>query len=162
MRSVKGFTLIELMVTIALLAIIISLAVPSFSSIIRDNRIYSLSQELRGTLQQARSEAVKRNEPITVCRSNATATDCDDGTAWQAGWLIKVGSGKSAEILASFQAAQGVAITGPNAGLMFRKNGMSSAGSTSWSVTSSGCTGTQKRVVEVNKVGNVTLKKESC
>ncbi|MEH6686100.1 MAG: GspH/FimT family pseudopilin [Halopseudomonas sabulinigri] len=161
MRSVKGFTLIELMVTIAVLAVIISLAVPSFSSIIRDNRLFSLSQELRGTLQQARSEAVKRNEVVTVCRSNVGSTDCANGTAWEAGWLIKVGSG-TGEILASFQAAQGVSITGPTSGLTFRRNGMASTGNASWSVTSSGCTGTQKRVVRVNKVGNVTLDKESC
>lgn len=62
----SGFTLVELMIVIALLAIIAFIAVPNFTNLIRDNRIQSQAEELNSLLQYARSEAVIRKVSTTV------------------------------------------------------------------------------------------------
>lgn len=82
----RGFTLIEMMVTLALLAILIALVTPSFQGLLRDNRAATQANALLGSLALARSEAVKRNVPVVVCRSN-TGTSCA-GDEWEDGWIV--------------------------------------------------------------------------
>lgn len=64
---VAGFTLIELMVTIAVLAVIVTLAVPSFASVINGNRLTGASNEISALLQMGRMEALRRNQAVIVC-----------------------------------------------------------------------------------------------
>ncbi|WP_355661989.1 GspH/FimT family pseudopilin [Halomonas salifodinae] len=71
----RGFTLIELMVTIALVAVFATLAVPGFQQLMADNRRASEVNEILSVLSYARSEAVKRRE-------NVTATITTSGTGW--------------------------------------------------------------------------------
>lgn len=66
MTSHKGFTLIELMITVAVLAVLVTLAAPSFSEIIASQRIRAAASSLYDTVLLARSEAIKRNTKITV------------------------------------------------------------------------------------------------
>lgn len=81
---ITGFTLIELMVTIAVLAVIITLAVPSFRGTIYSNRLTSASNEAAALLQIARSEALRRNQAFVVCPSptpDGTTKDCSSAGA---------------------------------------------------------------------------------
>lgn len=64
--SSKGFTLVELMIVIALLVILSVIAVPGFNTLVRDNRIQSQAEEFNALLQYARSEAVIRKVPVRV------------------------------------------------------------------------------------------------
>lgn len=90
MRSeVAGFTLVELMITIAVAAILIALATPSFSNLIARNQLTGQSNALVGALQVARAEAVRRNARVIVCRGNAAMTACENGGAW-ATWVVGV------------------------------------------------------------------------
>jgi type IV fimbrial biogenesis protein FimT len=82
----SGFTLIELMVTIALAAIILTQAVPSFNALVQNNRLISQKNEFISTLNLARSEALKRGTRVTVCASSDKAT-CDS-TDWEQGWIV--------------------------------------------------------------------------
>lgn len=88
----KGFTLVELMVTVAILAIVLAIAVPSFQGLIRDQQATTVANEVVSAIALARSEAIKRNRNVTVCRRNAAGTDCDSGTNWAAGWAVVDGS----------------------------------------------------------------------
>ncbi|MDF2076917.1 GspH/FimT family pseudopilin [Pseudomonas mendocina] len=156
MHYSRAFTLIELMVTLAVLAVVISLAAPSFSNMLQENRLAAMSNELQGALQLARSEAVKRRANVTLCRSNADQTACDNETDWAGGWIMTAGT----EVLKVWDPIQGVVVTGPNSGIVFRNNGMASA--QSWTVTHSSCTGQQKRTISVNATGSTTLAKGDC
>ena len=95
LKAVKGFTMIELVVTMAVLAILVALAAPSFTSVINNNRLTGNANELLSTLQSARMEAVRRNAPIVICRNDTpdTGTTCNTGAgAWQ-GWMSFVDNG---------------------------------------------------------------------
>lgn len=68
--DMHGFTLIELMITIALLAIVIGIAVPNFAGLIRNNQLEAQTQSLNSLLQFARGEAVVRRTPVDVTNNN--------------------------------------------------------------------------------------------
>ena len=69
-QKMAGFTLIELMIVVALLVIFVSSALPSFSYLIKTNRTQSAASELASLLQYARAEAVTRNVDITAAASD--------------------------------------------------------------------------------------------
>jgi len=69
-ESTRGFTLVELMVTVAVLGILLGIATPSLVELIRHNRIATVSNEILGLVQYARSEAVKRAEDVDVVLAN--------------------------------------------------------------------------------------------
>lgn len=73
----------ELLVTLAVFAILASLAAPSFSSLVAENRLTSQSNELLGALIFARSEAIKSNESVTVTANNV---------GWTGGWDVRTAS----------------------------------------------------------------------
>lgn len=75
-RRAAGFTLIELMCVIAILAIVMSVGIPSFSTMIRNNRIVTATNDLNAILQYARAEAVRRGGRVRV---GAIDSDVNNG-----------------------------------------------------------------------------------
>lgn len=88
MKTIKAFTLVELMVTLAVFGILVVMGVPSFTSYTRTNRLATETNSLVGAINYARSEAVKRRSHVTMCQSSDGATCTDSG--WQAGWIVFV------------------------------------------------------------------------
>lgn len=84
----RGFTMIELLTAIALAAVIMGLAVPSFIDFMIRNRLNSYNNEFVAALAIARSEAVRRGTTVSVCK-RASDTSCVGG-AWSNGWLVVV------------------------------------------------------------------------
>ena len=98
----KGFSLVELMVTVAVLAIVSAIAIPNFTSMINSNRLVSQANELVGVVQGARSEAIRYNQRVYVC-SSSNGTTCSGSGTWN-GWLVfldrnRDAAPQSAEIL---------------------------------------------------------------
>jgi type IV fimbrial biogenesis protein FimT len=86
-RSSRGFTLVELMIALAVGAIILVAAVPSFLTLLDRNEIGSAADQLYASLATARSEAVKRRGAVRVCPSSDSASCRGDGD-WSDGWLV--------------------------------------------------------------------------
>ena len=86
---INGFTLVEIIITMAIGAILLSIAVPSFQTSIQNNRKTTAINDLRTALALARSTAVTRRVQVTVCRSNNGA-NCQTGAGsdWSDGWMI--------------------------------------------------------------------------
>lgn len=84
-RRYQGFTLIELVVAISVLAIIVAMAVPSFTSLINSNRLATNANELVASVQLAKMESLRRNMRVGVCESS-NGTICTDGDNW-AQWI---------------------------------------------------------------------------
>lgn len=81
----QGFTLIELMVVIIIAAILLTIAVPSFTSLIKRNNVDSLQSKLSSALATARTEAASRNKIVTICHSDDEQT-CSG--SWTDGWIV--------------------------------------------------------------------------
>jgi type IV fimbrial biogenesis protein FimT len=87
--AMRGFTLIELMVTLSIAAILLLVAVPNFIAFVQNNRLATQANDLVTMLNYARSEAVKRNQTITVC-SSTDGTSCAGTTTWDGGLIVFV------------------------------------------------------------------------
>lgn len=87
MRTLKGFTLIELMVTLAIAAIVLTVGVPGFMATIQNNRITTSLNDFVSDLNLARSEAIKRGSRVTLCKSDDGETCTQDGD-WSQGWIL--------------------------------------------------------------------------
>ena len=85
MKHSVGFTLVELLVTLVVMAVALGLAAPSFKTLVNDTRQESSFQRLNGALLFARSEAIKSTSPVTLC---ARATDASCGQDWSNGVLV--------------------------------------------------------------------------
>lgn len=81
-----GVTLLELMITIAIFAILTSMTVPSFLNTLERSRIDSVQQSLARDLAYARQEAISQSLPVSLCRS-ATGTSCAVSGGWNQGWI---------------------------------------------------------------------------
>lgn len=81
--------MIELLVTIAVAAVLMSLAAPSFQALIASNRLSGKTNELVTTLNLARSEAIRKGKRVVVCRS-ADGTSCAASGDWSSGWQAYV------------------------------------------------------------------------
>ncbi len=86
----RGFTLIEALLAVALIAILMTLGVPAFTTVIKDQQLSSASTGLLSAMARARSEAVKRNARVVICIVDPASTACDASGTWNQGWMVYV------------------------------------------------------------------------
>jgi type IV fimbrial biogenesis protein FimT len=149
----RGLTLVELMIALTVLGILLALAVPSFKGAALNSSLRAISSDLNASVQLARSEAIKRNVPITLCRANTAGTACDVASDWAAGWLIVAGG----TVLQYQQpVTEGFKVTqsGTAASLTFQPIGVGATAAT-FTVCRSAPVGNQERVVSITATGNV-------
>lgn len=143
--SSRGFTLVEVMVTIVILGIITAFALPSMTNFVRDQRVKAAAQDVFATLLFARSEAIKRAADINV---NPVATD------WAGGWSVAA-SGTNLKVQSSIG---GVAISGPASGaLVFRRDGRLSGSVPIFVVSALGSTQVTARCIRIDPSGRASI-----
>jgi type IV fimbrial biogenesis protein FimT len=91
-RNARGFTVIEMMTAIVIMAILVGLAVPSFREASLSSKLSGFANDIVASTQLARSEAIKRNVTVTMCASSGGAT-CDSPDGWEAGWIVLADEG---------------------------------------------------------------------
>lgn len=92
-RSQCAFTLVELLVTMAVAAILMVIATPAFNSMVRSYRLTAAANELVGAANLARSEAIHRGSRVTLvpCRWDESSARCAGSSTWRDGWALIAG-----------------------------------------------------------------------
>ncbi len=89
-----GFTLLELMTTIAVAGILLAIAIPSFQTMTYNSRLTAQVNDMVSAMNIARSEAIKRNGTISFCRAaDATTTDCVTDAGNWTNWIVRTSGG---------------------------------------------------------------------
>ncbi|NKI18811.1 prepilin-type cleavage/methylation domain-containing protein [Spongiibacter sp. KMU-166] len=140
--------MMELLVVMAIVAILASIAAPSFTQLIESQRARSAVDNLRSSLDLARSEAIKRNSNITVSRV---------GASWEEGWQVAQG----ATVLRSEPAVSSLTITSAANALVFNPSGRA-ATSVSFAIAPTTGSGASDYCVEISLSGKARSKKGPC
>lgn len=148
----QGFTLVELVTTVAVLAILVAIAAPSFREILESQRMRAAAFDLMADLTLARNEALKRGAiPAPVTLSPAS-------TGWEEGWNMTVG----AETLSQRnKIGVGVKVTGP-ASIAFDRNGRVSSDTKVTRFSLSGTNGNRKRCISIDPSGRPKSSSTEC
>jgi type IV fimbrial biogenesis protein FimT len=167
----KGFTLVEMLVTVALVAILATVAVPSFAELIRNGRATAQTNELIGSLHLARSEAITRAEPVVLCASSS-GTACTGAASWSDGWMVFVDRGgavgsfdpASDEALRIYPALGGDSRLSSASGfLRYRPDGtLDAVAAVEFTLRQPVCHSGTPRDIRVSPVGRPAVSKPAC
>lgn len=153
-----GFTIVELMVAVAVLSILVTLAVPTVRNVIANSYANGISNEFVAALNYARSEAVKRRSAITIC-SSANGSSCradGDANNWHRGWIVLNGA---TVLRSSGQLDGGAQITGPST-VVYASTGTATANT--FQIRLANCTSNNNRDVSIGVTGRVGVTKVAC
>lgn len=92
MKKSTGFTLTELMITLAIVGVLLAVGVPSLKTFMQSNQLIAATNELLSALHVARSEAIKLNSRVSICESS-NGTTCSGTGDWSNGWIVFVDAG---------------------------------------------------------------------
>jgi type IV fimbrial biogenesis protein FimT len=165
------------MITLLVVAVVLSAGVPSYLSIVRNNRAATNANALVGALTTARGEAVRRGARVSICRSDDAAT-C--GGTWQDGWIVFVDSAANdtaapvvSQVLGAWPAPVGAATVVTRSGgadediawVRFLPRGdtrTTEAFPITYNMQIADCTGNVARDIEVNAVGRASVTRVPC
>lgn len=86
----RGYTLLDVLITVALVAILAGMAVPAFGDLIRDTRRTTLINRFVHSIHLAKNEAIKRGHSVALCKIDRQQRCAGKGISWHDGWMVFV------------------------------------------------------------------------
>lgn len=168
----RGFTIIELMVTVLVIALLLGAGVPSFLETVRNNRLIAETNEVVGSLNYARSEALKRVGTVSVCiRVDDTTCGANTALNWANGWLVFADANGNGAFDAANDTmiqihpaiATEFALTSTSRGMVrFMATGVTNDGQEIFDLKRTGCTGNKARRLTLSLVGRLRNQTVAC
>lgn len=160
-RSMAGFTLYELMVTLAVASVIASFAVPGFQSFVQNNRSATHTNDMVTALNLGRSEATRRGVAVELCSSSDAAT-CNGNNDWSNGWIVRTLTGEVIRSWPALSGGPGILTANVNR-FQFQARGMLGPGAApQLAMALPHSTGTQCRNIAVNVAGRIAVNRVAC
>ena len=155
-----GFTIMELLLAIAVLTILTTLALPAFTQFIANNRLAAEANEMVASFQFARSEAIKRGVQVDVCPSTDGAS-C--GGNWSNGWIAIADPGAGQDVLRVWESpGDKFQFTPSNGTVGFAPNGFATGVAQQFDLLYPGCTTDNARRILVERTGRVASEVRDC
>lgn len=171
MMKKNGFSLLELMITLAVAAVVLSVGVPSFRAVVMDNRLVSQANQFVTSVNMARSAAVRFQRNATVCTSanfDAALPTCAPSTDWSNGWIVWVDKDRDlatdADEIISVHGPLNVRSTFTSLALgsfTYDARGFGIAGGDDL-ILCDDRTGETGRLIRVNNVGRTNVSRQGC
>jgi type IV fimbrial biogenesis protein FimT len=164
LTHMRGLTFVELMITLAVAAILLFVAVPNFQVTIQNNRITTQANSLVTAANMARAEAVRRSQDVVLC-SSTDGQSCNGGTDWARGWIIRVaGNGEVLREWGRLAGQPSMSSSNGHSQVAFQRDGTAgfSAGDFELVLRSTRCMGDQVRRIEILRSGRTRVERESC
>ena len=186
MEKQKGFTLVELLITIVVISILLAAAVPSFMQAIKNNRITGQATSFVISTQMARNEAIKRGASTTMCAANADMDACSGSNDWSTGWIVfsdlnrdgvintnaTDGTATSVSgttcldtedcLLGAVGGPEKSTLTAGNSNIRFLPTGRTANGPLTFTLKADDCEHSQKRNIIMTLQGHTSITEQAC
>lgn len=149
-QAARGFTIVELLITVTVLGILAAVALPSFGNFVRDQRVKTAISDVYATFIYARSEAIKRAADVQVVPNSTTN--------WAQGWTVKDSGGTSLKVQGGIS---DVAITGEAGTITYRRDGRLTAAVATFVLSSPGYSSITARCLRIDPSGRPSVKVDS-
>ncbi|MDM9653336.1 GspH/FimT family pseudopilin [Pseudomonas wenzhouensis] len=155
--SARGFTLVELMIVLVVMAVLLGIAVPSMTQFTFSGKLRSYSNEIVASAVLARSEAIKRNQAVTLCVSS-NGTSCASGS-WESGWIVRTSGG---EVIHRQQPiTDGFKVIGSVSSIAFQPSGVGSTQATLKVCRATPSLGDQESEVSISATGRTAVERKA-
>ncbi|WP_395009572.1 GspH/FimT family pseudopilin [Undibacterium sp.] len=152
----RGFTLIDLLVSLAILAILLAVAIPSLSDVFLSSKLGSYANNLVASAHLARSEAIKSNVAVIMCAST-NGTTCGAG-GWESGWIVLNGVNviqRQQSEMKGYKITESTGLTR----LSFQASGVGATQATLTVCRAEPTAGKEERVVDISATGKPSVSK---
>jgi len=169
-RLPRGFTVLEILMTFVIIGILATLGIVGFREIVQNNRAVTLSNSFIASLAYARSEAIQRASPVTVCAAaNNNLLACGNNGDWTNGWIVFLdpnGDGTIAnntDRLKVHEALEpGTQFNAPVSRITYNSAGFLTTNASVFNIAAANCTGNNARQITVTTTGRTDIVQTSC
>jgi type IV fimbrial biogenesis protein FimT len=163
----SGFTLVELMIALTIVAILVGLAAPSYRDFTHNNQTSATNNDLVTALNLARNESLRRGTGVTVCPS-PDGVVCSNAGDWPKGWIVFQDDAQNGVIAADKYVVQkwsapqgGILVATTSQNIQYQPTGMVT-NAAKFDVSYPACRGQNHRQIQVSPVGTISTQLQAC